>query len=142
VTTRGKRSPKRATRRKRPRSAEEHKVAEARGAAEAEAYAEECFTKNQNLMVSWFLILSYLYYDCDLTLVSDAFFDRLCKDLSANLDRLSHAHKHLITHDMLTAGTGYNLSGHFPGIVEGAATDLVARFMPWRITYGLPREEE
>lgn len=65
--------------------------------------------KNRNTIISFWLLCSYCYYLRHESLVSDELFDRLSKEMLVSFDDLEHQHKHLITKDMLGAGTGYNL---------------------------------
>jgi hypothetical protein len=52
----------------------------------AQAEAEEKFEtavlmSGPNMLVPWYLMLSYLYYVRETSLVSDHTYDRICKDL-------------------------------------------------------------
>jgi NAD-dependent DNA ligase len=80
---------------------------------------------DNNLLVQWYLILSYAYYIEDESLVSDSEYDTLCVKLLDNFDKIKHHHKHLISKEDLKAGTGYALSKKdYPSIVIGAAQQL------------------
>jgi hypothetical protein len=74
-------------------------------------------------MVPWFLMLSWLYYKHDISLVPDEDFDRLCKALQERWDAIEHPHKDFISQDDLKAGTGYAIRD-YPSITEGAASRL------------------
>ena len=65
--------------------------------------------KNPNMLVQYYLMLSYLYYEQNVSLIDDAEFDKLCKTLLEKLDNLNHMHKHLVSKEALTAGTGYDI---------------------------------
>ena len=52
---------------------------------------------------------SYAYYKLDKNLITDHEFDQLGKDILANYDNIEHMHKHLVSKDDLTAGTGYGI---------------------------------
>lgn len=85
---------------------------------------EEFLKKEVNLLVPWYLILSYAYYFLDVSLVSDGFYDRICKDLMAALDAfdIDHRHMRLCDMDALKAGTAYHLKrGDYPGMVVSCA---------------------
>ena len=84
-------------------------------------YAAEIFAKNINLMVPWYLMAAYAYYQQDNPILSDSFFDDLAKTLLTVWDDVEHRHKEYITQDMLNAGT---YVGKYPGIVEGAVEQL------------------
>ena len=84
-------------------------------------YAAEIFAKNINLMVPWYLMAAYAYYEQDAPILSDSFFDDLAKTLLVVWDDVQHRHKEYITVDMLNAGT---YIGKYPGIVEGAVEQL------------------
>ena len=83
--------------------------------------AAEIFAKNINMMVPWYLMAAYAYYEQDNPILSDSFFDDLAKTLLAVWDDVEHRHKQYITTDMLNAGT---YVGKYPGIVEGAVEQL------------------
>lgn len=104
----------------------------------AEAFATELFERRPQARIAWFLMLSYLYYECDLSLVSDGFFDNMCLVLKQDFKALEHPHKHLITRSMLNASSGHSLAGKFPGKVVSAATALVAKFQPGRVVRYVP----
>jgi hypothetical protein len=84
-------------------------------------YAAEIFSKNINMMVPWYLMAAYAYYEQDNPILSDSFFDDLAKTLLVVWNDVEHHHKHYITVDMLNAGT---YIGKYPGIVEGAVKEL------------------
>jgi NAD-dependent DNA ligase len=71
--------------------------------------ARDCFKKNKNTCISWWLSASYAYYIRYESLLSDEAFDKMAKYILDNYNSLEHQHKHLITKDMLSAGSGYNL---------------------------------
>jgi NAD-dependent DNA ligase len=83
--------------------------------------AAEIFADNINMMVPWYLMAAYAYYEQDDPILSDSFFDDLAKTLLAVWDDVEHRHKPYITVDMLNAGT---YVGKYPGIVEGAVKEL------------------
>ena len=60
---------------------------------------------------------AYAYYELDKPLIEDFEFDALAKDILNNWDNVQHMHKHLLTKDMLVAGT---YLGEYPNIVKGA----------------------
>lgn len=84
-------------------------------------YAAELFSKNINLMVPWYLMASYAYYEQSDPILSDAFYDDLSKTMLTVWDDIVHWHKDYITVDMLNAGT---YIGSYPGIVNGAVAAL------------------
>jgi hypothetical protein len=90
-----------------------------------EKYMRENIEASPNMMVPYYLMASYAYYEQDDPIVSDSFFDRLAKDLLKEYDRISHRHKSLLTRDMLRAGT---YIGEYPSIVEGAVESLRSKF--------------
>ena len=51
---------------------------------------------NPNMLVPYYLMSCYLYYECDKNVLSDTQFDTLCKRLLDNWDSINHIHKHLI----------------------------------------------
>jgi NAD-dependent DNA ligase len=69
-------------------------------------------TKNPNMLVPYYLMLSYAYYEQDDPIASDGFYDKLARKLLKEYDNIEHYHKHIIS------------KGEYPGIVEGALNDF------------------
>ena len=65
--------------------------------------------KNPNMLVPYYLMFSYLYYEKNLSLIEDTEFDKLCQTLLEKYDNVEHMHKHLVSKEALTAGTGYDI---------------------------------
>lgn len=78
-------------------------------------------TDNPNMLVPYYLMLSYAYYKQDDPLVSDAFYDKLARKLLKEYDNIEHYHKHIISKDALKAGS---FLGEYPSIVEGAVNSF------------------
>ena len=72
--------------------------------------------------IAKYLMCSYAYYKLDKNLITDQEFDQLGKDILANYDNIEHMHKHLVTKEMLNAGT---YLGEYPNIVIGATHDYI-----------------
>lgn len=66
-----------------------------------------------------YLMASYLYYICDLAVLTDSQYDQLCHDLLEGWDEITHRHKSLVTKEDLKAGTGFAIK--YPAILECAA---------------------
>ena len=84
-------------------------------------YAAGLFEQNINLMVPWYLMAAYAYYEQDDPIVSDRFFDDLAKTIHAVWDDIEHRHKGYLNLEMLEAGT---YIGDYPSIVAGAVEEL------------------
>ena len=70
---------------------------------------------------------SYLYYDRDESLISDADFDALCKWLLRHYDVVKpHDLNDYLDPSSLEAGTGYNLAGKVCGMTRKWADALLA----------------
>lgn len=81
---------------------------------------------NVNLVVPWYLMLSYGYYILNETIVSDTFFDNLSKIFLNNFNEIKHRHKALISEDDLKAGTLYYLrENDYPLLVRSAYNQVV-----------------
>ena len=80
--------------------------------------AREDFKLHNKSVVGWILMAGYAYYIRDVGLLTDSCFDGMCKWLYDNYDSIEHKYKHLLTKDMLRAGSTYNLSAYDypPGI--------------------------
>lgn len=92
---------------------------------EMDARALDLIKAKPNLLVSWYLIASYLYHCRDHSLVSDGFYDWLCGELDRRWQWIVHRHKELIDREALRAGTGFYLKQeHYPNVIIGAACAL------------------
>tara|TARA_Y100000593_G_scaffold85973_1_gene163851 strand:- start:221 stop:487 length:267 start_codon:yes stop_codon:yes gene_type:complete len=65
--------------------------------------------KNPNMLIPYYLMFSYLYYERDISLIEDTEFDNLCQTLLEKYDSVEHMHKRLVSKESLTAGTGYGI---------------------------------
>lgn len=72
--------------------------------------------------IAKYLMCAYAYYELDKPLIEDHEFDALAKQILENWDAIDHPHKHLLTKDMLVAGT---YLGVYPNIVKGAVGDYM-----------------
>jgi len=81
------------------------------------------YDDNPNMLVPYYLIHSYLYYEKDNPIVSDEEYDRICKMLYESYDTVKHCHKHLIDKESLLSGTGYHLK--YNSRIRGAAIQLI-----------------
>jgi len=77
--------------------------------------------KNNNMLIPWYIMASYAYYEEDSPILTDALFDRLAKKILNNWDDIDHQHKNYLNEDMLRAGT---YSGEYPTRVSGAVSHL------------------
>ena len=77
---------------------------------------------NPNMLIPYYLMFSYLYYEKNISLIDDAEFDGCCKTLLDKLDTLTHMHKHLIKKESLTAGTGYDIK--YTNLIKDSAMRL------------------
>lgn len=73
-------------------------------------------------LVRDYLIHSYLYYEQDVSLITDHEFNAICQALLDNYDNINHRHKHLISLDNLKANTGYDIQ--YPLIIKHLAFTL------------------
>tara|TARA_A100001201_G_scaffold69292_1_gene63996 strand:- start:149 stop:442 length:294 start_codon:yes stop_codon:yes gene_type:complete len=75
-----------------------------------------------NMLVPIFLMTSYLYYIKDESVIPDEVYDSLCKRLLDRWNKIEHFHKHLISKEALSAGTGFNMKEtDYPERVKSAA---------------------
>ena len=77
--------------------------------------------KNINMLVPWYLMAAYAYYEQDDPILEDATFDRCAKTMSDHWDTIKHPHKDLITKEMLHGGT---YIGEYPSMVKGAVNQI------------------
>ena len=78
--------------------------------------------QNENMLIPYYLMFSYLYYEKNISLIDDAEFDAMCKTLLKKLDTLTHMHKHLVKKESLTAGTGYDIK--YTNLIKDSAIKL------------------
>ena len=64
---------------------------------------------NPNMLVPYYLMHSYLYYEINDSIITDYEYDEICRELKDKWDNITHYHKHLIDVDALGAGTGYQI---------------------------------
>lgn len=85
------------------------------------------YSKNFSLdqKVSWYLMASYLYYEKDFSLMSDAEYDELCKELYMFFDILTHPHAAILELDLLKCGSGFGL--RYPARTVISAETLMLR---------------
>ena len=77
--------------------------------------------QNPNMMIPWYLMAAYAYYEQDSPILSDSMFDKLAKKMLDNWDKIEHLHKECLNEDMLKAGT---YIGEYPTRVEGGLESL------------------
>lgn len=80
-------------------------------------FEEPVIPQRINMLVPWYLMASYRYYEKDDPIVSDRLFDLTAKKILKNWENISHVHKDYLNIDMLEAGT-YN--GSYPSLAVGA----------------------
>ena len=74
------------------------------------------------MLIPYYLMFSYLYYEKNISLIEDTEFDQMCKTLLEKLDGLTHMHKHLVKKENLTAGTGYDIK--YTNMIKDSAMKL------------------
>ena len=84
-------------------------------------HCSDLIDENNNMMIPWYVMASYAYYVEDRPLLSDGYFDRMAKRMLAEWDDIEHMHKHLITKEMLEAGT---FLGEYPSRIKDAIQSL------------------
>jgi len=78
-------------------------------------------TNNVNMTVPYYLMASYAYYEKDDPILSDDFYDKLAKNIIKQWDNIEHYHKHLLSKDMLEAGS---YIGKYPTIISASLESL------------------
>jgi len=87
-------------------------------------YDEKCLDaiQNPNMMVPWYLMAAYAYYEEDDPILCDSLFDAMAKRMLECWDTTKHWHKDLITVEDLQAGT--LLNRNYPSRVINAVKSL------------------
>jgi len=75
------------------------------------------------MLVPYYLMYSYLYYDKNESMVTDEEYDMICKRLYDEWYGIEHHHKHLIDRDSLASGTGFHIK--YNERIKGAALHLI-----------------
>lgn len=70
-----------------------------------------------------YLMASFLYYECNRSVLTDSDYDQLCVELYKGWRTFEHPHKHLTSRDLLQATTGYSIK--YPTIVKMAAWKML-----------------
>ena len=81
------------------------------------------YLTNKNMLVPYYLMFSYAYYQENESLIEDAEYDQICQDLITNWNDITHWHKPLLNLESLKAGTGYDIK--YPDRVIYAALALI-----------------
>jgi len=81
------------------------------------------YLTNKNMLVPYYLMFSYAYYQENETLIPDEEYDQICRDLITNWNDITHWHKPLLDLESLKAGTGYDIK--YPNRVVTAALSLI-----------------
>lgn len=78
--------------------------------------------------VGAFLLHSYLYYQLNVSRISDTEYDQVCRGLLDRWDDvLTHPHGHLLSKDALSAGTGHHIPEEaYPDMVRHFALNMAA----------------
>lgn len=77
-------------------------------------HANKIIKINPNMMIPYYLMAAYAYYEESDPIFSDSYFDNLAKNILKEWDNLDHYHKHLLDRDVLEAGS---YIGKYPTIV-------------------------
>lgn len=100
-----------------------------------DSFVRGCFKVNPSSTISWFLICSYAYYIRFESLMSDEAFDKMCKFILGKYGNLEHTNKDLVTKEMLTPGSGYNLKDEdYPLRVKIVSEQLIREYYNHRDT--------
>ena len=80
---------------------------------------------NDNMLVPWYLMASYAYYQRDEPLLTDHTFDQICTRLDEVWDTVEHWHKHLVDRPSLAAGTCLLALEEYPRRAVTAACSIL-----------------
>ncbi len=95
-------------------------------ATQTDRQALAVIRRETGMLVAWYLMASWLYYHKDQSLLSDPFYDAICRELDRLWDEIDHPHTAIVDRAGLKAGTAYAIPATaYPAIVKGAAERLV-----------------
>jgi len=90
-----------------------------------EQYIDDQLSRRKNLFVPFYLICAYQYEISQDPIVSDGYWDSLCKKLDLYWDTIDHHHKYLIDRaSLITATASYLTDDRYPEIVKSSAARL------------------
>jgi len=79
-----------------------------------------------------YILTSYLYYIKDISLISDSLFDKICRDLLQDYQKIYHYHasfQKLVDKSLLQAGSGFKIKfKYMPFWLQEHATFLEKKF--------------
>ena len=81
------------------------------------------YDKDKDMLVPWFLMASYAYYDLGRLIMTDSEFDNISRELEKHWDDVEHMHKHLITKEMLVTSSGYSIE--YTNMIKHATHDYI-----------------
>jgi hypothetical protein len=95
-------------------------------------YSRQChfaIMENINLSVPWYLSVSLAYYEYDVSLITDALYDKMTILMREFWDDIKHRHKHLIDKEGLNAGTAFYIKEiNMPSIVVYSTRSMVKEY--------------
>lgn len=75
-------------------------------------YVLGLIASNLNMLIPWYLMACFAYYEEDNPIISDWVFDRMAKSLDNNWDTVQHRHKEYLTRSDVAAQTYLNPKGY------------------------------
>ena len=69
-----------------------------------EGTATKYIEESKNMMIPWYLMASYAYYEESDPIFTDFYYDSIARRMIDEWKNIHHFHKHLISLDDLTAG--------------------------------------
>lgn len=89
-------------------------------------------TENKNMLVFWYLILSYLKHEKGVSIVDESSFEFISVILYSDWDKIHHIHKHLIDKETLIPATECCIK-NYPSTIKGAAEKV---YEDWKLKEG------
>tara|TARA_B110000285_G_C15085902_1_gene596206 strand:+ start:107 stop:391 length:285 start_codon:yes stop_codon:yes gene_type:complete len=86
-----------------------------------EGTSEKYIEENKNMMIPWYLMASYAYYEESDPIFTDFYYDSIARRMIDEWKNIHHFHKHLISLDDLTAGC---YIGRYPNRIINALKHL------------------
>lgn len=86
-------------------------------------YCQSLCQGRPNLMVSWWLMASYAYYEMDDPIIDDATYDWLGRSIADAWDTIEHPHKDLLGGPEAVRHTGHHIQ--YPERVKRALGSLL-----------------
>ena len=91
------------------------------------ACCQKAVESNPSMMIPWYLMACYTYEKLDVSILTDAYYDEMSRNMAIAWPNLTHRHKKLIGMTDLFKGSSLSIDmGTLPTLVTDAAKSFIA----------------